>query len=392
MASSEPIANNFCIAPWMTIYYQIDKASICCTSKDSLTMSPDEFRKSDYVKQIRKDFLDGKKPSNCENCWTAESRGQKSIRSYYTDRDGWADVLDKSFDENTELDIMHMEIRASNLCNFKCKMCTPDSSIEIEREIEKFPDLSNFFFQKQSLINDICDEHWEQLLKMMSTTRHLFLTGGEPMLIKRYYDLLDYLVETGISKTINLHVYTNGSVYNPKFVDRFQSFQTLKLHVSIDAVGKTAEYQRSGTIWERVRENTLKFATIPNIELYIHTTHSAYTILDVEALTDFYYQVFAVNPNTKYSIHTVLKPPALNYLNLNSDLRKIAIKEVSRSLEKLNLADGRFKRVKKELTAILNNLSLPSNHEGYDHFIRMTKVIDRARNEKFEDVFGYKLY
>ena len=63
-------------------------------------MSPDEFRSSDYIKQIRKDFLDGKKPDNCKNCWIVESRGQKSTRSYFTNRKTWGDILDIKFDEN----------------------------------------------------------------------------------------------------------------------------------------------------------------------------------------------------------------------------------------------------------------------------------------------------
>jgi sulfatase maturation enzyme AslB (radical SAM superfamily) len=393
MASLEQTANNFCIAPWISIFYQNDKAGVCCVSKDSLPMSPDEFRSSDYIKQIRKDFLDGKKPDNCKNCWIVESRGQKSTRSYFTNRKTWGDILDIKFDENTELDVMKIETRASNLCNFKCRMCNPDSSVEIQRELDKFKELRPFFLTKKDTVsNEICDEHWSQLLKMMNTTRQLILTGGEPMLIKRYYDLLDYLVESGLSKTLNVHVNTNSSVYNPKFIDRFQSFESFSLHASIDAVGRTAEYQRHGTIWEKVRSNVLEFAAIPNIEFYIHTAHSAYTILDVEALTDFYYQVYAINPNTIYTIHNVVNPAPLNYLNLNNDLRQIAIKQITSSLKKLNLAEGKFNRVKPELQSMLSNLMITDNCKDFDKFVNMTRALDKARNERFEDVFGYKLY
>jgi MoaA/NifB/PqqE/SkfB family radical SAM enzyme len=392
MVSLERTANNFCIAPWTSIYYQIDKASICCTSKDSFIMSPDEFRNSNYLKKIRKDFLEGKKPDNCQNCWLNESKGQKSIRSYYNNRKTYGDLLDIKFDENTQLDIKHMEIKVNNLCNFKCRMCNADSSIEIQREIEKFPEIQEFFFSKKTQANDICDKHWIQLIKMMSTTRQLFLTGGEPMLTKKYYDLLDYLIKSGFSNSIELNVYTNGSVYNPKFIERFKSFKYIKFHVSIDAVGKTAEYQRSGTIWKKVKENTLKFAAISNIDFYINTVHSAYTVLDVEALTDFYIEIYAINPSAIYSVHNVMSPLSLSYLNLNDDLRKVAIEQIKASLKKLNLFKDSFERVIPELENMLFNLNLPSNYEGYEKFIKATQLLDVVRKEKFEDIFGYKLY
>jgi hypothetical protein len=85
----------------------------------------------------------------------------------------------------------------------------------------------------------------------------------------------------------------------------------------------------------------------------------------------------------------VTLPYALHWVNLNNDLRARVTNEIDKSIEILHPSN--FDVLKKELLAIKAHM-LETKPEREDLFISFTKTIDNIRNEKFEDVYGYKLY
>jgi len=378
--------NNFCPAPWMSLFYQIDQASVCCASNDKLKMSPEEFRNSDYLRELKKQFLAKEKPAGCNGCWQREDQKLISIRNHYLDR--FPKYNYNFFDSNTQLPVEHMELRASNLCNFQCRMCYPENSVEIAREVEKTPSLQKHFKSYPSSVMEIDDANWRQIFDISLDTSNLFLTGGEPLLIKHYYDLLDHLIANDRCEHTALNIYTNCSVFNPKFVDRIIKFKNVRLSLSIDAVGKVAEYQRYGTIWNTVKNNAIKFSQLSNIKPIIHTTITAYNILDLAALADFYLQMLEENNNTQFMVHVAYIPKGINYMNLPKPLKTIAIEQIDMALLKLKL--NTFNNVCEEFKSIKQQLLKDSS--GHIDFIRHTMMYDKSRNQKFEDVFNFKLY
>ena len=228
--------NNFCPAPWNSLYYNTDTASVCCVNSHRVKSSPKEFLSSRFVTNLREAISKNERHESCSACWKADDLGLQSIRKHYVNR----------YKEHPSL--AHMELRASNLCNFECIMCDAESSSVIAGEVR-----------------NITDDNWNELLQLMSSVKTLFLTGGEPMLIKKYYDLFDYM-----DPSISLNVFTNCSVLNQKFIDRIVKLNTT-LHLSIDGVGQFAEKQRVGTKWSTVKENVLTLIQLP-IKTEIHTT------------------------------------------------------------------------------------------------------------------------
>jgi sulfatase maturation enzyme AslB (radical SAM superfamily) len=268
-------------------------------------------------------------------------------------------------------------------------MCNPTDSVKIEREIEEYPELSQFYYPNTN--SNMTDENWNQVLDVSIGLRSLYLTGGEPMLMKRYYELLDHLIANGRNQDIDLRIYTNCSVYNPVFIEKLKQFKNVTLKLSIDAVGKTAEYQRYGTEWETVRNNIFKFLELP-VSLGIHSTITAYSILDMTSLADFFVEIKnyeKLNANlTKFNAHVARIPTGLDYANLNIELRAKAIVEIDKSIEKLS--DNFFSIYVKELKALRKQL-LERRECNHHLFVRMTKTLDKARNQSFEEVFGYKI-
>jgi hypothetical protein len=180
-------------------------------------------------------------------------------------------------------------------------------------------------------------------------------------------------------------------VFNPVFNEKLVKFKRAQINMSIDAVGKTAEYQRYGTKWDEVRENIFKFIQLP-IETKIHSTISAYSILDISSLAKFFVELKSY-PNkgmklAEFTTHVVQEPSPLRFVNLNHDLRMKAIKQIDMALNELQ--DEFFFLYSKELISIRKQLLLNQIND-FAGFIVMTKALDTARKQSFEEVFGYKI-
>jgi sulfatase maturation enzyme AslB (radical SAM superfamily) len=214
-------------------------------------------------------------------------------------------------------------------------------------------------------------------------------TGGEPLLIKQYYDFMDFLIEKRLHKNIFLEFYTNCSVYNPNFIDRFLQFKNREIVMSIDGVAGTAEYQRHGTKWNVVKNNILKFAQL-DATVKFNTAISAYVLLDVAALAKFLMELYSLNPLIKTRCYTVIWPEALRFVNLNQDLRNRAIDQINQAVETLSPASN-FDIFSTELRNIKHKLETEpaGNFESFKHY---TKTLDNMRDERFDQVFGYQLY
>jgi len=381
---------NFCPAPWISLYYNTNKARICCISRYETRKGPEEFLNSDYVKELRQAFLNGEKHESCASCWKAEESNLQSMRDHYYKRHT-LNINELTVEKSLPLE--HMEIKTSNLCNFACRMCTPSSSIELYREALENPKLADYY-KKSDMHNakEMSQDDWEELLKKCSTLNTLFITGGEPMLIKRNYELLDYLVEKGYSKNISVTCFTNCSVFNPIFLNKFKNFKWRRLMLSIDATGSVAEYQRYGTNWKTVRNNIIKFSAFSkkeNAGLCFNSVLSAYSILDVNNLVDFFKELYAHNDLITFNAHSIAFPSRLHFEVLPEELRARALEQIDLAIPKLDVpAFDQFRRELLNIKKILIDKPIVNT----DKFIEITYDFDQARNQRFEDVFNYKLY
>lgn len=373
----------FCVAHWNGLYIKNNSTSSCCVVAPK-NMSPNEFLESDQRKSLKSDSMT-KVPEQCMGCWSNEQKGLQTVRigisGLYPDYDK-STVL--SLDDKT---VEHLELRESNLCNFSCRMCNADDSVKFDREIRDNPELQQYYnFSTQK---SMTESNWLQTLKIAENVKTLILTGGEPFLIKRYYELLEHLIRTERNTNISLRIFTNCSVYNKNMFDMLSKFDNMHLSMSIDAVGKVAEYQRYGTDWETVVSNINRYLEYPFM-FNIHSTITAYTILDFERLVDFYLELESkTNSLLPWTARSIRHPNQLKINNLNFELRVKAIKQIDNSVEKLkNHSNCRF--VMQELASLKTQLISEKKCDHTD-FVKITKALDKSRNQSFEEVFGYKI-
>ena len=265
--------------PWVSIETSpIGTARPCCLAVDEITRADGgkyslkentlkEIYHSDYMINLRQEFLNGEKPKTCKRCWEEEAAGRQSkrvnsrirLKEYYDSID-WA---------NTDPDqLWFIDLKLGNICNLKCRICGSWSSSKwVNEEIDYVPELKDrkdhlaYTFLQQGAWPRESPNFWTDLKTLLPNIKYFEFTGGEPFLIEQHFELLRYAVEQGYSKNIEIHYNTNGTVF-PEQAELWSNFKHVEIAFSVDNVGERFEYERYGADWEEVQANIAKFTAM----------------------------------------------------------------------------------------------------------------------------------
>lgn len=142
----------FCMSPWIQLHAQTNgKVSPCCMSSvrdgneiGDLKTNPDLSASwnSENMRKLRKNMLNNKKSSICSNCYVHEKYGKFSERMQYNqDFADYFSRIGNTLDNGTLLEesVPVIDIRFSNKCNYKCRICCSEySSLWHEDELKLF--------------------------------------------------------------------------------------------------------------------------------------------------------------------------------------------------------------------------------------------------------------
>ena len=294
------MSDTFCILPWMHLATTATgNLRVCCNSTpgENLILKPDgtpyKLYKDDMQKAwnsetyatIRKQLLNNERPSMCTRCFREEDAGIRSARLAWNEK--WTE--NKSYTLNAPFDIKYVDLRLSNLCNLKCRMCNPYSSNMWVKEWASVNEaLTPSEYDRLSRMDwPEKEKTWENLFDIAHTVEEIYLTGGEPTVIKEQQRLLDYLVAEGIAGNIRLKYNTNLVKMPEWLFDRWRHFKCIQLNCSIDAVGELDHYIRHPSRWQTVLENFERVQTLDNANIEIHCTVQMYNILRIRELIEW---------------------------------------------------------------------------------------------------------
>jgi len=268
-----PIVNfnlpkKFCIYPWINLRIStVGKFQPCCLfqgtipNKDIDKDSIKDAYLSDFMKDLRQDFLNGKEPVSCNKCWTEEQLGKSSMRQ--AGKHKFRDIYYKIDYQNETIDNLQLfDLNLGNSCNLACNICNRESSSTIAEQdyqqgLLSLVDLNNLKHQVKWADTD---QFWNQILELAPNIKYLDLYGGEPLMSKTHFNFLKKLIDLGVSKNIKIDYNTNGTVYSEKFFDYWKSFKEIKLSFSIDDIEDRFEQQRVGATWSTVCNNIKKYS------------------------------------------------------------------------------------------------------------------------------------
>jgi len=229
------------------------------------------------MKKLRQDMLEGKRNSVCNVCYNSEDNGIPSSRQMYNmsisndfNNDGYV-MPSVNEDFSVDSDFQYIDVRFSNLCNFKCIMCTHEFSSQWHDDMGfEDPYQNDGRYQKNhSKIINISDNILDDLKPHLSKLKKVYFAGGEPLIMKENYELLRFIKNNSINsshpkKGIELYYNTNLSTLayqGDSYMDYWKDFKKVYISISCDGLGKVGEYQRVGFNTEKL---------ISNIEILKH--------------------------------------------------------------------------------------------------------------------------
>lgn len=384
--------SNFCIRPFNSVAVtSTGEINICCSITSQLTkfknftpynMKNTDLEKwwsSDYVKYVRKSFLENKKLEECASCWKKEEAGVSSHRTR-------SNIEHKAIFKNkyrTNLSLLgkhdlafpeDIELQITNLCNLKCQMCrgSDSSRLLVENNALGFEKLR----QKDY---DLDEVHYSKIKDMVKHDLSLIsLMGGEPLFNKKIIEILSLLIKNGKSQDIKLHITTNGTICNNKILNILKEFKDVRLMLSMEGTEKCNEYMRFPSSWAEIKNNISQFKNLDNTYIYINTIVQNLNILYVDKLIDYAYK-----NNFYIKLEKITRPDYLNMLNLPKKILQKAHKRLSNiKEEKLIHAEN-----VKEIILILENhlKNYVSDELKYQEFVSMIQKRDNYRKVNIKD-------
>lgn len=185
-------------------------------------------------------------PQACEKCVRLEHEGVPSYRQFFNRRY-----------HATTRNIAFLDVRNTNHCNLKCRYCGPHFSNQWAIELSK-----------SSPLTETQLENWYDHL-LTKDLQLIYFTGGEPMISRHHWEILQLLVDADLSHTIDLMYNTNLTQLRYKQLDIFSlwdQFKSVNIMASVDAVGEVFDHIRSGARWNDVDHNIQRL--LPHLSNY----------------------------------------------------------------------------------------------------------------------------
>jgi len=283
--------DKICTLPWMHIETTLlGEFRPCCLAEDSIPgynitqghTLQDAFE-SEYMNNLRQQFLGGKQPSTCAKCWALESAGGTSKRMISNQKFGVA---------TNKKQLKFLDLKLGNICNLKCRICGAWSSSKWAQEEIALGNKNAREWLNQGQWPRQQHKLWEEIIDLLPSVEYFEFTGGEPFLIKEHFDILEKSVELGTSKHQQIHYNTNGTTFPEHAVENiWPYFKEVEIAFSIDDVGERFEYQRFPANWEEVNQNINRFNNLKtkhtNIKTQVCCTINMQNIFNLEAVANW---------------------------------------------------------------------------------------------------------
>ena len=306
-------SNSFCGAKWYyaTVWLNTGQTTACHhplphqVDAEAVLQNPKLLSNTPQKKKERAEMQKGIQCNGCDYCWRVENLNADKIsdRVYksvlYTD-----DELQKAFESDPEddFDLRYLELSFDRTCNFACSYCNPAFSTTWAKDIKTnkgYTDIgpnghdhyghphdnASRFDEDNNPYVKAFFKWWESDLKR--TLTHLRLTGGEPLMSKHTWKLLDLMAlgDSNVSYfAINTNLNSKESLIE-KLIQKAKTIRGLHIYSSNESMGEKAEYIRDGLNWNMWVKNFNKIAESKSFS----SMHSMCTIgaLSLEGLVNY---------------------------------------------------------------------------------------------------------
>ena len=378
-----------CILPW--IHLQVDSdGSVrpCCNVNKSIEPFGNVLKEdvvtiwnNDKFKELREQMISGVEPDMCKPCYDSERLGLYSKRlRENVDWSKYTSLMDTPY---TDFKIKHLDVRFDNVCNFKCRYCSPWLSHSWYNDYKKL----GIPVKTETAIN-VNGLRLLEIIKdnVLDDLESVFFCGGEPLIMDEHLELLKLLDAKKKYKTKLLYI-TNLSKLSYKgidYIELWNKFEDVNIHFSLDTIGSKLEYIRCGAKWTVIEKNlkTL-FAHKEKLKPKIGITVSMFNAPTVLETVEYLVGTGLVTYED-IGLHLVKQPAIYSCQVLPDSVKEQITNDVNVFLKKHNLPHF-FKSRYEYFINYMNSDSKYQQHKT--EFAIMTKKLDDIRQEDFATIF-----
>lgn len=371
MKNNRTNSKTFCVLPWAHVHIPADgMIKPCCRADYKLPFGDlgkekiGEIWNNEKYKKIRKNMMEGEKCVECEDCYQLEKIGTPSFRQ----------IANKDFADSNHLvelthndgylpkeEIAFVDVRFSNICNFKCRTCNPTQSSLIAKEYEKiFPPIENTIVSVESALEDI--------KKMVPTLKRINFAGGEPLLHDDHYRLLEFLIENK-KRDIELCYHTNLSTFthrNWNALKMWNYFEKVFVVASIDDIGARGEFIRKGFSWKQFKKNIRLLKVFsPRIGIRLNITVNVLNVLYLEEIVGHLIEVGLIKSSKEVFFNFLTEPIGMNIQFLKNKMPPLKFLDVQDFIDQ-----GKI-----------------SFEVGKSEFLKLNNSLDSFREENWRELF-----
>jgi organic radical activating enzyme len=431
----------FCLAKWtqVTMHLHNGTTHSCHHPKphkiplEEVLANPTALHNTKFKKEIRKEMLDDKKPDECDYCWNIENASYAFSDRTLKSSEPWSapyleDILKSGWKKN--YNPKYVEVSFSNTCNFKCSYCGPQYSSKWMEEINThgpYKTSTNYndieWFKKEDTMpylasenNPYVDAFWKWWPEMYQDLHTFRITGGEPLLNKDTFKILDYIIETPTpNKKLSLCINSNLGIPK-KLFDEFvlkiekildkELVHEFIIFTSCDTWGAQAEYIRNGFDYNLFKEridfllDKFKPLTIDIMSTYnaLSVPNYMYLIEDVVELKRRHHNPYRYWGSSLLLDSSYLRFPEHQSVKILEDTWVSAIDEQAKLVDfyeqvRTGVVDGhgftdieinKIIRIKDWFTSSEGNKMIDTNRKDFHTFITQHDI---RRNTDFCKTF-----
>lgn len=379
----------FCPHLWQHFSMETNgEVKFCCEAIQLKSNFHDKSLKevfnSDEYNKKRQQLLDGVEIYECHQCWYKEKQGLQSKRLLDMEfvRDDFVERFEK-WQSGEEIIPDYYNLQVSNTCNFACIMCSPvwsSSLYSLTKNDSKDKPLrfnSDVYKERNNLSQN--PNFWEGLKEVDHKLNRLYVTGGEPFMVKELWQYIETLVDRDLAKNIDFWCSTNASMITEKQLNLLSNFNFVDLNLSIDGYGEVNEYLRYKSNWtnldKQVSVLAKKAQESQNFIIGIVPVVSALSIESLPSLIKWYSNKF----EDKSQVY--VKPITLHWpktMHLNSLPKKIVTKmygKMEKSIQTLKsyLPDSDSKQLSSQEQLWNNILTALELHQFDSYYNKQLK-------------------
>jgi len=313
----------FCPVPWTGLMYNVDGAvKNCIRSATPIGNLKDntieEILAQDHA--IKSDMAAGRKFTRCNPCYDLEQ--EKNNLELISDRVFYLKELravDQSLYDTKDFDLHTVDIRWSNLCNFACVYCNEQFSSRIASE-------RNIEIRRPEDLQQQAFKEW--IFARAGQLKHVYLAGGEPLLMKENLEFLNLLKQ--VNPNVNLRINTNLSKVDTRIFDLICEFKNVHWAVSVETMESEYEYIRYGGCWQDFLDNLITIKKLDhkisfNMLYFLLNYRTMFECVDFLKSMGFH--------NNSFIIGALLSPDYLNVRHLDTDVLNSVRDQLTQRIE-----------------------------------------------------------